>query len=155
MKEHAQQLMEHIIRPALAALQLGGQGAEELVLGTACQESECGRYIVQIGGGPALGPFQMEPATHQDLHANFINHRPLLRIRLNSLSKGIGDAQEMVWNWRYAAAMCRIHYYRKRDALPSAGNLSGQAHYWKQHYNTFLGKGTVQEYVDNWRQHVG
>jgi hypothetical protein len=148
------QLREHVIRPALEGLGLYSLAAEELLLGTACQESHCGQYLQQLGNGPALGIFQMEPATHDDLHANFIAHRPQLRIKVNNLSLRIGIA-EMVWNLAYAAAMCRVHYLRVSEPLPSAGNLNAQAHYWKSHWNTPLGAGTVQEYVANWNRYAG
>ena len=36
---------------------------------------------------------------------------------------------------------------RKPDALQEAGDIEGQAAFWKQHYNTPLGKGTVTKYV--------
>lgn len=45
------------VDPALCS-----DAAVNLLLGTAAQESEFGKYIRQIRG-PALGVFQMEPAT--------------------------------------------------------------------------------------------
>ena len=47
----------------------------------------------------------------------------------------------------YGAAVCRLCYYRKPDALPEAGYIEGQASFWKQHYNTPLAKGTATKYV--------
>ena len=35
----------------------------------------------------------------------------------------------------------------KAGALPEAGDIEGQGQYWKTHYNTPLGKGTVTKYV--------
>ena len=35
------------------------------------------------------------------------------------------------------------------EALPEAGDIEGQGQYWKTHYNTPLGKGTVIKYVYN------
>src|SRR5258708_26545125 len=32
----------------------------------------------QLGGGPAVGLFQMEPTTHDDCWTNFLNFRPVL-----------------------------------------------------------------------------
>lgn len=149
----AKQLTAEIIQPALKTIDLWSQAADELVLGTACKESGCGRYLVQLGGGPALGIFQMEPASFHD-HLHWLQSRPLLKARVMELVRDITNPLEMVWNLRFAAAMCRVHYYRKPDPLPSAGNINGQAHYWKQHYNTFLGAGTVVEYVDAWVRHT-
>ena len=47
----------------------------------------------------------------------------------------------------YGAAVCRLCYYRKSEALPEAGDIEGQGAFWKQHYNTLLGAGTVSKYV--------
>ena len=55
--------------------------AEELVLGTAIVESSL-IYISQHGAGPALGLWQVEPATHDDLYANYLSYRQELGSRL-------------------------------------------------------------------------
>lgn len=59
------QLKHLIVAPALAALGLGGDSAVNLVTGTALAESRAA-YVRQLGGGPALGLWQMGPATHDD-----------------------------------------------------------------------------------------
>jgi hypothetical protein len=50
--------------------------------------------------------------------------------------------------------MARIHYMRVPAALPKAGDVSGQANYWKQYYNTPLGKGKPQEYIEKWQHYL-
>ena len=75
------QFTKHIIRPALEAIDLYSKAAEELLLGTAIQESRL-VYLKQIGGGPALGLFQMEPATELDLVKNYIWYRPELHAKM-------------------------------------------------------------------------
>lgn len=147
------QLLNHIIRPVLHDLDLWSPEAERLVLGTACKESECGRWLVQLGGGPALGIYQMEPATHSDLWAHYIYGRDALRLRLQKFcSQAEPPANELIWNLAYATAMCRIHYYRAPEKIPD--DLPGQAQLWKLRYNTPLGAGTVDEYIAAWRQFV-
>ena len=37
--------------------------------------------------------------------------------------------------------------FEDKEALPEAGDIEGQGQYWKAHYNTPLGKGTVTKYV--------
>lgn len=148
----ADHLRQLVIRPACEAIGLYSLAAEELLLGTACQESKCGTFLKQLGSGPALGIFQMEPRTDDDLWANFISHRGQFAGKLDQLMPGEPDAAEMVWNLRYAAAMCRIHYYRVRDPLPAAGDVRAQATYWKRFYNTPRGAGTEAEYLTNWRR---
>lgn len=147
------QLLNHIIRPVLHDLDLWSPEAERLVLGTACKESECGRWLVQLGGGPALGVYQMEAATHADLWAHFIYGRDALRVKLNKICpEPDPPPSQLVGNLFYATAMCRIHYLRAPGAIPA--DLPGQAAYWKRVYNTPLGAGTVDEYISAWRQFV-
>jgi hypothetical protein len=41
--------------------------------------------------------------------------------------------------------MCRLHYRRVAEPLPAAKDTEAMAAYWKAHYNTPLGKGTVEK----------
>ena len=77
----ASQTLALVIRPALEKLSLWSLSAEELVLGTAIVESGL-TYLKQHGDGPALGLWQVEPATHDDLYTNFLNFRPELGSKL-------------------------------------------------------------------------
>ena len=56
-------------------------------------------------------------------------------------------ADEMVWNLKLAAAMCRIHYRRVAAPLPAADDIEGLAAYWKTYYTTAAGAGTVDEFI--------
>lgn len=149
------QLRYLIIVPALQAIGLHSLAAEQLVLGTCCQESLGGSYIKQLGKGPALGIYQMEPITHDDLHANFLKFKRDLSVKVNNLCVGIANASELVWNLNYATAMCRIHYFRVKAPLPAANDFKAQARYWKKYYNTPKGKGTTEEYLINWERYSG
>ena len=57
--------------------------------------------------------------------------------------------ENLATNLNYGAAVCRLSYYRKPDALPAAGDIEAQAAFWKQHYKTPLGKGKVTKNVQN------
>lgn len=140
----AKQLRRYVIRPALKHIQLHSMAAENLVLGTALVESR-GVYLRQLNDGPALGIFQMEPATAQDIHANFLRFNRDLAALVQELTTRttVDDDSELVGNLYYAAAMCRVHYRRVREALPDSGDAVAMARYWKQHYNTVLGAGSV------------
>jgi hypothetical protein len=52
-----------VIYPALNKMGMWSEAAGELVLGTAIVESNH-TYLKQHGDGPALGLWQVEPATH-------------------------------------------------------------------------------------------
>jgi hypothetical protein len=123
------------------------EAAGELVLGTAIVESNL-TYLKQHGDGPALGLWQVEPATHEDLYANYLNYRPEMMSSLIELrSPALNMNENLATNLMYGAAVCRLCYYRKPDPLPEAGDAEGQGKFWKQHYNTPLGAGTVPKYV--------
>ena len=148
------QLRGLVVFPVLESLGLHSEAAVDLLMGTCAQESQCGRYLKQLGTGPAIGVFQMEPATHKDLWENFLHHRPQLADKVAALAGRKGPRpEEMVGNLNYASAMCRVHYFRRPEALPKT--LKGQAEYWKKWYNTAAGAGTVDEYLVNWKRYIG
>ena len=117
--------------------------AEDLVLMTIAHESHNGMYLKQMGG-PALGICQMEPATHDDIWDNFLEYRQELSQMLYEINTC--EIDELVWNLKYAIAMCRVHYYRVPEALPD--DLIGLSDYAKKYYNTELGKATAEKYLD-------
>lgn len=150
------QIREIIIRPTLKLLGMWSQSAEDLLLGTACQESHCGRYIRQVGCSGTTGAFgvwQMELATANDIYNNFLVHRPDIKKKVDGLR---GAAQSMsdalAGNLPFACAMARLLYYRCPGVVPAT--LAGQAAYWKKYYNTVHGKGTEAEYIANWNRFV-
>lgn len=142
------QLREYIIRPVLNRIGLYSEAAEELLMLTAATESLCGEYIHQVGG-PALGIFQMEPRTHDDIWDNFLKYKPALASHIKVYGR---LAQQLPGNLYYACAMARIHYLRVKSRLPSAVDVDGLAQYWKDHYNTHLGAGRPEEAAHNYRK---
>lgn len=151
-----------LVKETITFLGLHSQAAEDLIMGTIAQESHLGTYIKQLGKGPALGLVQMEPNTHDDIWDNFLKYKPPLAnlvwtLSLNNglfTSDGKPDSAQLMGNMYYAIAMCRIHYFRKSDPLPQAGDIAGYANYWKKHYNTPLGKGTTAEFLANYAKYV-
>ena len=141
-----------VIRPALQGLNLWSLAAERLLLGTAIAESGL-RHLKQTRG-PALGLYQVEPATHDDLYENWLHFRPDWGNRLIECTTDYGTyTEQLVWNLAYATAVARLIYYRRPEPLPDTGDLRGQAEYWKAHYNTEAGKGTVEYYISKVRKH--
>ena len=127
--------------------------AENLILGTAAQESAYGKFTVQIGCGVARGKFQMEKATHDDIWKNFLKYKPrLAKLVLEISGLREPDFKALETNDTYACAMCRVHYFRVKEPIPTT--LNGYAYYWKQHYNTPKGKGTISEFINNYLKYV-
>ncbi|GBQ46020.1 hypothetical protein ACM0P6_02190 [Komagataeibacter sucrofermentans] len=141
-------LKTRIIAPTLAFIGLGGPAAINLLAGIALAETGC-RALVQNGGGPALGLWQMEPFTHDDIWATFLPapRQSAIRARLFALQAGwpIGPdrATQLIGNLPYACAMARLKCYRAPAALPAADDAAGQCRFWKANYNTALGAGDV------------
>lgn len=147
--------LRQIIRCACSMIHMWSPEAEDLLLGTAAHESHLGTFTRQVGGGPALGIYQMEPATLLDIWVNYLQHRPWWR---DQISQAIGvdswDLQRLQHDPIYATVMARLHYRRISHPLPKRGDLGGYADYWKQHYNTVQGKGTAQKFINDWRRLV-
>lgn len=148
MSIHPGQLREYVIRPVLHRLGLYSEAAEELLMLTAATESLCGEYLHQVGG-PALGIFQMEPRTHDDLWSNYLGYRASLADEIRQYGS---TASQLPGNLYYACAMARIHYLRVPERLPSAMDVDGLARYWKDHYNTHLGAGNPQKAAQNYQR---
>ena len=143
-----------LIEDVLQAIGLHSPAAVNLLLGTAAQESRLGTYLRQMGQGPALGVFQMEPATEKDLWANYLQYHPELVKKIAATTGATGPGPQLRWNLAYQIAMARVHYLRKKPPMPAADDIAGLAAYWKQHYNTQLGKGSVEEFMANYRRYV-
>lgn len=147
------QFREYVVRPTLQYLGLWSEAAENLVVGTAIQESGL-RYVDQTypGPGPAYGVYQMEKATYNS-HLQWLRkERPDLAGRIEALA-GVWPpgVQQLTTNLAYGAAMCRVHYLRVKDPLPAANDIPGLAQYWKDYYNTHLGKGKPSQFVKAYR----
>jgi len=127
--------------------------ALNLLMGISAQESHLGYYIRQLGNGPALGIFQMEPATFNDIVQNYL-------VRENKLSQLIKsesgvvlfDAKDIEYNMKLAICFTRCHFLRLPDALPST--IDGMAKLYKLKYNTPKGAATEKEFIENYKKYV-
>lgn len=150
---HPQQLRKYIIRPALESISMWSEAAENLIFGTACVESRCGHFLKQLRNGPGLGVYQMEPATHSWLKT-YLARRKLIKKRIITACAltDIPDDEALIYHLRYATAMARLRYWVVPHPLPSANDIEGLALYWKAHYNSYAGKGQVNDFVTCYRE---
>lgn len=150
---NAEQLQKLVIQPTLKHIQLASPDAERLLLGTAAQESAMGKYLKQYPTGPALGIYQMEPKTLWYLYERVRDEKPALWDLIEQLATpGLDPEEQLPGNLYFATAMCRLHYLFVPKALPTT--LAGYAGYWKKYYNTPLGHGTEQQFIDNYYVYV-
>jgi hypothetical protein len=172
------QFRQFVIQPALKAIDLYSENAEELLIMTCAQETQGASFLKQISG-PALGPYGCEPPTYKDVCMSKLYH-PVVRvaihagspdgytyvptgeIRLSDLGEKVNN--EMGWDYEdqipdilnlttnlaYATMICRIHYLRVVDPIPDKNDLKGLFNYYKKYYNTYKGKATEEEVMDNY-----
>ncbi|MGE0253470.1 MAG: hypothetical protein AB7H93_23665 [Vicinamibacterales bacterium] len=156
-------LRDQVVRPVIAHLAheggiaaLASTAAEQLLLGTAVVES-WGHNLEQDGPGPALSPWQIEPATARDVLDRWLARHapPPLRGAVGALRvEAFGAVEQLAGNLLLACAVARLRYWLAPDALPAAGDAAGLGAYWKRHYNTGLGKGDPAEFAARFRAHV-
>ena len=146
--------IRELVHKVLDYIGLWSEDAENLVMGTIAQESRMGKYIRQLGGGPALGICQMEPETFIDIRDNYLNYRPSVKALIMDISNvNTLLPSSLEYNLALDIAMCRVHYYRVPKPIPHS--LEDIAQYWKDFYNTPLGKGTADEFIENYLLYVG
>jgi len=117
------------------------EDAVELMMMIAAHESSLGTSLVQNGGGPALGLFQIEPATHDDTWENGDS------ICANAQILGIECAVEKLeYDLRYQIFMARQKLFMISEAIPSNRMVMKMAEYCKKYWNTQHGKATAYDY---------
>ena len=151
----AQQLLDHIIKPTLEYMggNYNSKSAQILLLATAAIESNCGHYIKQISG-PALGVWQMEPDTEQDIWVNCDaiqddEFNEVIGLMLPPTHNGKFD-EAMLIAPMYACAMARLKYSMDTEALPPHKDIEAIYRYYKRIYNTEHGASTFGKFGQAW-----
>jgi len=145
----AQQLLDLIIKPV--HIYMGGNyhsnNASISSLSTSAIESDCGKYVEQIGGGPALGWWQMEHSTHHDIWANCdaLRNPDFVQLIL-SLGDGSIDSNNLKTSPMYACAMARLKYAMDVEPLPNHRDIGDIYKYYKRIYNTEGGASTYDKF---------
>lgn len=133
-------LKYQVVEPALVAIGLMTTAGLNLVTGTALAESAAGASgLVQHPSGPALGIFQIEPATEQDIWTNFLAFNPQMANQVQAMLSPGATTPQLVWNVLYGAAIARIKYWRSPLALPTWDDAAALSQYHKAVYNSALG----------------
>ena len=148
-----------IVKPVLKSLttkagkSLYSEAAVNLLTGTAIVESRL-RFLRQIVryetdgtpvDGVALGIYQVEKNTLADIYDNFLKYNPELLQVVEAYRGNEPREDAIISNLKYATAIARIYYFRKKEPLPSSGDYKGMAKYHKEHYNTSKGATNVDE----------
>ena len=163
------QFKASIVDHTLKCIGLYSPEASILLLATMAVESNFGTYIHQIKG-PAVSPYQIEPATHEDIFRNFLKFDRNMFEKVNDIIfPNIGVVRDVSFlreeiltkyyerslldNLSYATAIARLIYYRVKEPLPKIHPVA-MGEYWKHYYNTPKGKGTVGKFVESWDKFI-
>lgn len=116
----------------------------EILAMICAHESLGGKYRRQIGGGPALGVYQMEPATHDSIwnHSDTI-HGKALKLGIKR------DLSKLEFDDRYATFVARCYLAMDKNPLPKTPEA--MAEYCKSYWNR-TGKATPQKYLDDYNR---
>jgi len=154
---NAHDLKHLVIIPTLDAMEpLWGPGinqkaAVNQLLGTVFQESMIGNvtHLKQIGG-PALGIYQIEPATEEDIWENYLKFRTDKASFIRGLMQQhyTEYGTDLVVNLRYATAMARLKYWRRSFKWPKDPNdIPALAIIWDTHYNANPDHGWPSQFM--------
>ncbi len=155
------QWLKHVVRPTLEHLAvveagIGGLASEQLMMGTVIAESGLSA-LAQIGGGPALSMFQIEPATFKDIYYRYLQKpgKEALQIAIKELQvDAFGPLAQLAGNRFFACGIARIRFWMVPAKLPNLDDLEAMGAYYKKWYNTAGGAGDADRWVDLYRQFV-
>ncbi len=150
LKMKKELLVKYTIRPALEYMCLYSEAAENLLLGTAAQESNMGDHVRQLKGGPAIGIYQIEPNTYKDVIYNYAIYRDPILKKIQAMQVGQTLNDHLRSSLFYQTIIARLIYQRVLEKLPDKDDIKELARYWKQYYNTIKGRGTVEEFIKNY-----
>lgn len=137
-----------IVNAVCAVLGNGSNGcANLLMLETSQQETHLGEFEDPGDYTAGVGLCQADPIGFQDVQRRTRDHN------LEAIKEAFGidllevEHRELAYSPLLAFIVCRLHYKLRPERIPM--DIHGRAEYWKKFYNSELGKGTVEEYVEN------
>ena len=118
--------------------------AKEMIIETAITETGLGQIEDKtVGAGMGLTQFDDKP--FQDIRDRSIKLRPKILKELK-IDISLVKWDDLRYNQFLALLFTRLHYWLKGDPIPAT--IEERANYWKLHYNTKFGKGTVEHYLE-------
>ncbi len=143
-----------VVRPTLTAVGMHSTAAERLMLTTAIAESGL-RFLVQLGGGPALGVMQIEPATLDDIWGRYLcRKRPDLRAKVERIMTPQPVEEQVVTNLAFAVAIARCKFWMSPHPLPAADDAEAMGRAYKAIYNSALGKADAAHFAEIYRRYA-
>jgi len=145
--------LKELVDAMIAPLPNYSTHASNLILGTIAQESNFGYFIKRYNGGGALGITQMERPTFTGICNHFWSNKPALMTEIQDRT-GIDyfKFEYLEFNLALSISMTRLDYLMVKDPIPET--IGGYAMYWKRYYNTYKGKGTIEQFINNYHKYI-
>ncbi len=143
-----------IVRETLRELGDWSAAAENLLLGTAAQESGLG---LKLKTGRMAGVYHISPAAHRAVWDKYLIAHPDLASRVRGLAgqhSFISNPHgELVTNLKYATAIAWLVYKRTGQSIPENCAPEELARFWHRHFHA-RATGKVEDFIQNFHQMV-
>ena len=140
--------LKHIIEKAEKICDCIGHGkngtAVEMIVETAIAETGLGQ-IEDKTVGAGMGLTQFDEMPFNDIKTRTMKLRPQIQKDLK-IDISLVNWDDLRFNPFLSLLFTRLHYWLKGDPIPAT--IEERAKYWKLHYNTKAGKGTVEHYLE-------
>jgi len=150
----ADEFRQLVIRNTLKSLGEWAPAHENLLLGTAAQESNMG---LSLKRGRLLGIYHISPNTHRAVWDKHLLHHPELASRVRGMAgqhSFIDDPHgELISNLKYATAIAWLIYRRCDEVLPASDDIPGLARYWHRHFRS-KASACVAEFISNYQRYI-
>mgnify|MGYP000582534395 CR=1 FL=1 len=124
---------------------LGKYGtAKEMIIETAIAETALGQ-IEDKTVGAGMGLTQFDELPFNDIRNRCKKLQPQIQKDLK-IDISLVEWDDLRYNQFLALLFTRMLYWLKGDPIPET--IEERAAYWKLHYNTKLGKGTIEHYLE-------
>jgi hypothetical protein len=146
----ADDLRHLVIRDTLHYLKDWSLAAENLLLGTAAQESGLGGWHK----GRRVGLYHITPAMHRAVWDKYLINNPALASEIRGIAGQHSFLRaphgELITNLKYATAIAWMIYRRSNQLLPDANNPVELGKFWHRHFHP-KAKGTVSDFVSSYQ----
>ena len=118
--------------------------AKEMIIETAIAETGLGQ-IEDKTVGAGMGITQFDEMPFNDIKTRTMKLRPQIQKDLK-IDISLVNWDDLRFNPFLSLLFTRLLYWLKGDPIPAT--IEERAKYWKLHYNTKAGKGTVEHYLE-------
>lgn len=145
----ADDLRHLVIRDTLNYLNDWSLSAENLLLGTAAQETGLGGWH----RGRRVGLYHITPAMHRAVWDKYLVHYPNLASEVRGMAGQNSFLRaphgELITNLKYATAIAWMVYRRSGQELPNAHDPVELGKFWHRYFHP-KAKGTVADFVSSY-----